>query len=125
MVLAGNNLTEAYQHAQRIVEREGMTLIHPYDDPYIIAGQGTIGLEIMEDVPGAEHIVVPVGGGGLIIGIAIAAKSIKEDIRVTGGTGQGGLRLLHFAVVRKAHGDPHSAHHSGRNSREDPRQAHP
>jgi len=99
VVLAGNNLTEAYEHAQKIVEKEGMTLIHPYDDPYIIAGQGTIGLEIMEDVPEGEHIVVPVGGGGLITGIAIAAKSVKEDVKVTGVQAKGACA---FYISRKA-----------------------
>jgi threonine dehydratase len=61
-----------------------MTMIHPYDDPLIMAGQGTIALEMLEAVPGLDTLVVPIGGGGLISGIAVAAKSLKPDLRIIG-----------------------------------------
>ena len=60
---------------------QGLTFVHPYDDPLIVAGQGTIGLEMLEDVPDLDDVVVPIGGGGLIAGIAIAAKALKPDDR--------------------------------------------
>jgi threonine dehydratase len=65
-------------------EAHGMTLIHPYDDPMIIAGQGTVGLEILKAVPELDTLVVPIGGGGLISGIAIAAKTLKPNIQIIG-----------------------------------------
>ena len=73
------------ERAARQMEREtGATFVSPYNDPEVIAGQGTIGLEILEDEPGVVAIVVPVGGGGLLAGVAIAAKAINPDIRVYG-----------------------------------------
>ena len=84
VVLVGQTLDDSMGHARKLVDAEGLTLIHPYDDPYIIAGQGTAGLEILADVPDLDDIVVPIGGGGLISGIAIAARSIRPEIRITG-----------------------------------------
>lgn len=84
VVLEGDTLSEAATAARRIAAERGLTFIHPYDDDDVIAGQGVIGLEIMEAVPEAEIIVAPVGGGGLIAGIAVAAKSIKPDIEIVG-----------------------------------------
>ena len=84
VVLEGETLAEARAAARRIGEERGLTFIHPYDDDEIIAGQGVIGLEVMEAVSDAEMIVAPVGGGGLIAGIATAAKSLKETVRVVG-----------------------------------------
>jgi threonine dehydratase len=77
---AGNLLEEC----QAIRERRGLTLIHPFDDPAIIAGQGTAGLEILDDTPDVETVIVPVGGGGLISGIAAAVKQRRPDVRVVG-----------------------------------------
>lgn len=62
----------------------GYTFVHPFDDPLVIAGQGTIGLEIIEEMPEVEAIVVPVGGGGLISGVAFAVKTLRPDIKVYG-----------------------------------------
>ncbi len=84
IILAGHTVEEAGPVALDHGEAHGMTLIHPYDDPLIIAGQGTIGLEMLNAVPALDTLVVPIGGGGLISGIAIAAKSLKPDIRVVG-----------------------------------------
>lgn len=84
VVLDGETLAESQIRAEQMVADEGFTLIHPYDDPDIIAGQGTAGLEILEDAPNLDTIVVPIGGGGLISGIAIAAKAIKPEIEIVG-----------------------------------------
>lgn len=84
VVLFGESLAEASSHAREICEREGLTFIHPYDDPWIIAGQGTIGLEMLAEMPDLDTVVVPVGGGGLIGGIATAVKALNPHIRVIG-----------------------------------------
>ncbi len=84
VVLHGRIWDEANEKALELVEERGLTYIHPFDDPDLIAGQGTVGLEIMDDFPEAEVVVVPIGGGGLISGISMAVKSINPDIRVIG-----------------------------------------
>lgn len=75
VVVAGATQDDADAEARRLAAEEGMTLVHPFDDPRVIAGQGTIGIEILEDLPEVETIVVPLSGGGLIGGIAVAVKS--------------------------------------------------
>jgi threonine dehydratase len=84
VVLSGETLADSQVTAEAIVAERGLVLVHPYDDDRIIAGQGTIGLEMLQDEPGLDAIVVPVGGGGVISGIAIAAKHLKPDIEVLG-----------------------------------------
>src|SRR6266851_1212250 len=84
VVLHGANYDEACVEATRLCEAEGMTFIHPFDDPIVMAGQGTIGLELLEQVPQLEAVVVPIGGGGLIGGIACAIKESRPQIRVIG-----------------------------------------
>ncbi|MDE8652167.1 threonine ammonia-lyase [Novosphingobium album (ex Liu et al. 2023)] len=84
VVIEGANLSEALAIAHDLATAEGLTFIHPYDDPAVIAGQGTIGLEIIAAVPDLDAIVVPIGGGGMISGIAIAAKQIKPAVQVIG-----------------------------------------
>ena len=84
VVLAGEIFDESYQEALSIGEREGLAFVHPFNDPLVIAGQGTIGLEILEQVPDVEVVVVPIGGGGLISGIAAAIKEKKPSVRVYG-----------------------------------------
>ncbi len=84
VVLHGRNYDEAMQEAQRIRAAEGLTLIHPFDDPGVIAGQGTIGLELLEQCPDLDVVVVPIGGGGLISGIAAAIKARRPEVRVIG-----------------------------------------
>ncbi len=83
VVLEGQSLDDAIKRALELA-KVGKTFIHPFDDPAIIAGQGSIGLEIMEQLPDADLIAVPVGGGGLVSGISVAAKSIKPGIRIIG-----------------------------------------
>lgn len=84
IVLHGETYNDAYEHALQIQRETGATYIHAYDDPDIIAGQGTLGLEILADLPDVQTILVGVGGGGLISGIAIAVKSLKPDVRIIG-----------------------------------------
>ncbi len=75
---------DAYNHAIKLRDEQGLTFVHPFDDPLVIAGQGTIGLEIIEEMPDVEAIVVPVGGGGLISGVAFAVKTLRPDVKVYG-----------------------------------------
>ncbi|MCA6112316.1 threonine ammonia-lyase [Bradyrhizobium cenepequi] len=84
VIISGSTIEDAAQFARKLCETRGMTFIHPYDDPLIMAGQGTIGLEMLASVPGLDALVVPIGGGGLISGIAIAAKSLKPDLKIIG-----------------------------------------
>ncbi|HEX2094887.1 MAG TPA: threonine/serine dehydratase, partial [Longimicrobiaceae bacterium] len=84
VVLHGSVYDEAMAEAVRIMEQEGQTLVHPFDDPRVIAGQGTIGLELLEQCPEMDTLVVPVGGGGLISGIAMAVKEARPEVRVVG-----------------------------------------
>ncbi|WP_251443161.1 threonine ammonia-lyase [Veillonella intestinalis] len=84
IVLAGDFYADAYEKACSLEKEKGFTFCHPFDDPVVIAGQGTIGLEILDELPDTDVIVVPIGGGGLISGIAVAAKAIKPDIRIVG-----------------------------------------
>ena len=84
VVLHGNIWDEANERARELVRERGLTYIHPFDDLQLIAGQGTVGLEIHEDWPEADVVVVPIGGGGLISGIALALKSLNPDIRIIG-----------------------------------------
>jgi threonine dehydratase len=84
VVLAGETVAEAQVEAQRIAVAEGLVWVHPYDDFDVIRGQGTIALEMLADDPGLDTLVVPVGGGGLIAGMATAAKALKPEIRIVG-----------------------------------------
>jgi len=84
VILHGADLKQATLAARALAEQEGLTFVHPYDDPLVIAGQGTLALEMLEDVPQLDALVVPVGGGGLISGVAVAAKGVKPDIEIYG-----------------------------------------
>ena len=84
MILEGVNYDEASARAKEIALDTGATMIHAFDDPQIIAAQGVIGLEIIEDLPDAEEVYVPIGGGGLAAGILIAIKERNPDVRVIG-----------------------------------------
>jgi threonine dehydratase len=84
VVLYGANYDEACQEATRLCAAEGMTFIHPFDDAAVMAGQGTIGLELLEQIPQLEAVVVPIGGGGLIGGIGCAIRESRPEIRVIG-----------------------------------------
>jgi len=84
VVLHGETFDEAYAHARKLEGELGLTFVHPFDEPNVAAGQGTVALEMLEAVPDLDMIVVPVGGGGLISGVSVAAKSIKPDIKIVG-----------------------------------------
>ena len=84
VVLAGDTLADAAAHARELAAREGLAFVHPYDDAAVIAGQGTVALEMLEDEPALDALVVPVGGGGLASGMAVAARALRPQIRVYG-----------------------------------------
>jgi threonine dehydratase len=84
VVLHGDNFAEAKTKADEMAATGGLTYIHGFDDPAVIAGQGTIGLELLEQVPALEAVIVPVGGGGLIAGVSLAVKSLRPDVQVIG-----------------------------------------
>jgi threonine dehydratase len=84
VILHGDVFDEALAYACQLAVDEGLTLIHAFDDPLVMAGQGTVGLEILDDAPEIDTLVVPIGGGGLIAGIATAARAMRPDIRIVG-----------------------------------------
>ena len=84
VVMFGEDFDAAYAHARQLEGEQGLTFVHPFDDPAIMAGQGTVAIELLEDAPEIDLIVVPVGGGGLVSGVAVAAKGINPDIRIVG-----------------------------------------
>lgn len=84
IVLYGETFDEAYAHALKLADERGLTFVHPFDDPQIIAGQGTIALEMLEDAPEIDTLLVPIGGGGLISGIGTAAKALRPGIDLVG-----------------------------------------
>jgi threonine dehydratase len=84
LILQGENYDLAVQYARELAKRERLTFISDYNDPLVVAGQGTVGLEILEDLPTVDSIIVPVGGGGLIAGTTIAAKSTKPNLEILG-----------------------------------------
>lgn len=89
VVLHGADYNDAADHAHEIEREEDRTYVHAFDDPYVMAGQGTIGLEIIEDLPEVETVLVPIGGGGLISGVATAIKGRNPDVRVVGVQAEG------------------------------------
>ena len=84
VVLHGSNYDEAYAEARRLEQADGLTFIHPFDDAAIIAGQGTVALEVVEQVPEVDAVLVPVGGGGLVSGMAVALKALRPTARIVG-----------------------------------------
>lgn len=106
VVLYGAGFDESVQFTLDMAAEKGMTFIHPFDDPVVAAGQGTVALEMLEQEPDLDCIVVPIGGGGLIAGMAIAAKSVKPDVQVIGA------QAANFDAV-KAQFDNVSTHFGG------------
>src|ERR1700722_4592570 len=84
VVLLGETLAESAAHARELAASRSLVFVHPYDDPAIIAGQGTLGLEMLQDVPDLDALIIPVGGGGLVAGCLVAATGLKPDIAVYG-----------------------------------------
>jgi threonine dehydratase len=93
VVLAGTTTKDRMDRAVELVAEQGLTMVPPYDDPVIIAGQGTVGLEIAEDLPRVNTVIVPVGGGGLSAGVATAIKSLIPSARVVGVEPAGAPKL--------------------------------
>jgi threonine dehydratase len=100
VLLHGANYDEAYVEALRLCAEQDLTFIHPFDDPAVMAGQGTIGLELLEQLPQLEAVVVPIGGGGLIGGIACAIKQSRPEVRIVGVQTS---RLASMAAAVEAH----------------------
>jgi threonine dehydratase len=94
VLICGRTYDEADEEAQRIQTERGLTMVHPFDDPYIIAGQGTVGLELLEDLPQIDTAIVPLSGGGLISGIAVALKDADPSIQVIGVTMERGPAMF-------------------------------
>ena len=123
--LAAGDPTEAFARLDVLLEQTGRTIVHPFDDPLVQAGQGTVALELLEDVPSATLVVVPIGGGGLISGIATAVKGLRPDARVVGVEPEGS-RAMHAAleagerveVAPRSIADGLNAPHAGRNALE-------
>lgn len=84
IILKGSMYDEAYEHCLQISKENSYTLVHPYEDPEVVAGQGTVGLEMLEQCPELDTVVVPIGGGGLISGIALAIKTLRPDVKIIG-----------------------------------------
>ncbi len=84
VIQQGATLSDGLEEVHRLVEEEGLTLVHAFDDEAVMAGQGTIGLELLEQVPELDTVVVPIGGGGIISGIAVAVKTLKPSVRIVG-----------------------------------------
>jgi threonine dehydratase len=84
VVMFGERFDDAQAHALEIADERGLVFVHPFDDPAIIAGQGTVALEMLEDVPAIDTLAIPIGGGGLISGCTIASRGVKPDIEVVG-----------------------------------------
>lgn len=96
VILSGEFYDEAYAKALELEKEKGFTFVHPFQDPFVIAGQGTIGLELFEDLPNLDSVVVPIGGGGLISGIATALKALKPTIKVIGVVSDQAPGMMHF-----------------------------
>jgi threonine dehydratase len=92
-VLAGASWDDSQAEAERIARERGATLVHPFDDERVIEGQGTVGLEILADLPELSLVVVPVGGGGLIAGLALAIKSVRPEVRIVGVQARGAAAM--------------------------------
>ena len=84
VVQYGEKFDDAYAHARKLEVEQGLTFVHPFDEPDIMAGQGTVALEMLEDAPEIDTLVIPIGGGGLFSGMATAARAMKPDIQVIG-----------------------------------------
>ncbi|MBJ7388022.1 MAG: threonine ammonia-lyase [Sphingomonadaceae bacterium] len=84
VVLFGETFDDAYKHARQLEAEQGLTFVHPFDDPNVAAGQGTVALEMLESIPSLDMLVVPIGGGGLLSGMGTAARALKPDIGLIG-----------------------------------------
>jgi threonine dehydratase len=109
VVLKGRVYDESFNHAKELEEKNNLVFVHPYNDPHVIAGQGTLGLELMEDLPDLDSVVIPIGGGGLISGIATAIKAINPKVKIFGvvsETSPGMMQLFHKEPLNVPEGGP-------------------
>ncbi len=108
VIIGGDTYDEVAEHAAGLTEEQGLTMIHPFDDPEVIAGQGTVGLEIIEELPEVDCIIVPLSGGGLLSGIALAMKAVRPAIRLYGVSMERGAAMIeslrHGRIVRVKEG---------------------
>ncbi|MBX5465551.1 MAG: threonine ammonia-lyase [Clostridia bacterium] len=108
VVLYGESFDEAFTWAVQVAESQGATLIHAFDDPWVIAGQGTVGLEIAEQLPEADTVLVPIGGGGLAAGVALALKEVRPSVRIV-GVQSASVPAAYDALRRRRSGGPEAA----------------
>jgi len=94
VILHGSNIEEARQHAVEVAKTGGLTMIHGFNDPAVIAGQGTLGLEVLEQVPDLEAIIIPIGGAGLIAGVALALKKLRPEVKIIGVEPEGAMSYV-------------------------------
>ena len=102
VILKGDNFDEAYAYAVEYAKQQGMSFIHPFDDEYVMAGQGTVGLEMLDDLAELETIIVPVGGGGLISGISSCVKQVNPGIRVVAVSAKGAPAMFNSFSAKKS-----------------------
>lgn len=103
VILTGQGYDDAFRRAQEIQQESGAVFVHAFDDPQVIAGQGTIGMEILEDLPDVDAVVVPIGGGGLIAGVACAIKEQRPDVKVIGVEAADAPCMLEACKLGKVH----------------------
>lgn len=94
VILEGNTYDDCYNYAIYLAEKENLTYVHAFDDPQVIAGQGTIGLEILEQLPSVKNVIVPIGGGGLMAGVLLAIKESNPNVRVIGVQASGAAAMV-------------------------------
>ena len=123
VVLAGDCYDDAYAKAREICEQEHATFLHPYNDPEVIAGQGTLGLEILGDLPTADVVIVPAGGGGLLAGVAACIKQINPRVQVIGVQAEGADAIAQSFRTRLC-ADRLRRHHRRRHRRQSTRRPH-
>lgn len=102
VILAGTNYDEAYAYAKEYGNKHALTFVHPFEDAAVIAGQGTVGLEILENCENLDAVIVPIGGGGLIAGIATAIKETNPSIRIIGVTASGAPAFKNSFALKEA-----------------------
>ena len=105
--VGGASVEDCVALAQARADEAGMAFVHPFDDPDVVAGQGTLGLELLEDVPDLARVIVPVGGGGLASGMAIAIKSARPEVEVVGV--QVDTMAVYREVAARRHARPRRA----------------
>lgn len=102
VILKGDNFDEAYSFANEYAKKHGMSFIHPFNDEFVMAGQGTVGLEMLDEIADLDMVIVPVGGGGLISGVASCVKQVNPNIKVVGVSAKGAPAMYNSFNAKKA-----------------------